>query len=76
MTAIRRVVAVVVVVGLLLSSLPAEPQQPARAHHVALVFFATPVSDMAGPQPRERLARVFVDALRHLGYHEGRNLIL
>jgi putative ABC transport system substrate-binding protein len=52
----------------------AQPTQ--RVHHVALVFFATPVAKMAGPEPAERLARVFVHALRDLGYVEGRNLVL
>lgn len=51
-------------------------QQATKVHRVALVFFATPVARMSGPDPAERLARVFVHALRDLGYVEGRNLVL
>jgi putative tryptophan/tyrosine transport system substrate-binding protein len=51
--------------------------QPARkVYRVALVFPNAPVSDMAGPDPINRYARVFVHALRDLGYMEGRNLDL
>jgi len=51
-------------------------QQTSKKHRVALVFFATPLANMTGPEPAERLARVFVHALRDLGYVEGRNLVL
>jgi putative ABC transport system substrate-binding protein len=51
--------------------------QPARkVYRVALVFPNAPVSDMAGSDPVNRYARVFVHALRDLGYMEGRNLVL
>jgi putative ABC transport system substrate-binding protein len=51
--------------------------QPApTVHRVALVFPNAPVSDMAGPYPINRYAKVFVHALRDLGYLEGRNLVL
>jgi len=51
-------------------------QSAEKSYHVALVFYATRLADMAGPEPAERLARVFVHALRDLGYVEGRNLVL
>ena len=51
-------------------------QQVKPAHHVALVFRSTPLANMAGPEPKERLARVFIHALRDLGYVEGKNLVL
>jgi len=51
-------------------------QQPTHPHHVALVFFATPVANMAGSEPKERLASVFIHAMRDLGYVEGKNLVL
>lgn len=51
-------------------------QQAARPHRVALVFRSTPVANMAGPEPKERLARVFIHAMRDLGYVEGKNLVL
>jgi len=51
-------------------------QHTQKVHRVALVFYATPLAKMAGPEPAERLARVFVHALRDLGYIEGHNLVL
>jgi putative tryptophan/tyrosine transport system substrate-binding protein len=37
---------------------------------------ATPVSEMAGPEPVQHAFRAFVQGLRALGYVEGQNLIL
>jgi len=51
-------------------------QQVKPAYHVALVFWSSPVANMAGPEPKERLARVFIHAMRDLGYVEGKNLVL
>jgi putative ABC transport system substrate-binding protein len=64
------------VIASLYSPLHADARQAKDKHRVALVFFATRLSDMAGPEPAERLARVFIHALRDLGYVEGRNLVL
>ena len=47
-----------------------------KVHRVALVFTTAPVAEMAGPEPVNPYARVFVRALRALGYVEGENLIL
>jgi putative ABC transport system substrate-binding protein len=47
-----------------------------KVHRVALVFTTAPVAEMAGPEPVNPYARVFVRALRALGYVEGQNLIL
>lgn len=60
----------------LCSPIGADGQQAKGVHHVALVFFATRLADMTGPEPAERVARVFLHALRDLGYVEGRNLVL
>ena len=57
-------------------SLSARAQPARKVHRVALIFPNAPVSDMAGPEPINRYAKVFVHALRDLGYVEGRNLIL
>ena len=51
-------------------------QQRLSPHRVALIFSTSPVSEMAGPDPIHPYARVFVHALRDLGYIEGRNLVL
>jgi len=57
--------------------LRAQAQQPAaNLYRVGLIFAATPLSEMAGPDPIHPLARTFVNELRALGYHEGRNLVL
>src|SRR6516165_2037852 len=47
-----------------------------KVHRVALVFTTVPVAEMAGPDPVNPYPRVFVRALRALGYVEGQNLIL
>jgi putative ABC transport system substrate-binding protein len=49
--------------------LAARAQQPAKVHRVGYIATATPVSDLVGANP-------FVQALRELGYVEGKNLVL
>lgn len=56
--------------------LTAGAQQATRVYRVALVYAASPVSELAGPEPVHPGARAFVHALRDLGYVEGQNLIL
>jgi putative ABC transport system substrate-binding protein len=52
----------------------AAAQQPRRMYRVALVFNASPVSEIA--EPSHPIARAFVQELRALGYAEGHNLVL
>jgi len=66
---------VTLALGILLAPLAAAAQQAGKVYRVALVFTASPVSEMAGPDPRHPLARAFLHALRALGYVEGQNLI-
>jgi putative ABC transport system substrate-binding protein len=55
---------------------PSLHAQPAgRVHRVGIVLVASPVSEMAGPDPVHPLTRVILHELRSLGYVEGRNLI-
>jgi putative tryptophan/tyrosine transport system substrate-binding protein len=51
-------------------------QQTGRVYRVALIFSTSPVSEMVGPDPINPSARVFVHALRDLGYVESQNLVL
>lgn len=53
----------------------AEAQQPGQTFRVGLVFVATPVSQMAGPEPAHPSVRAFLHEMRRLGHVEGRNLI-
>jgi ABC-type uncharacterized transport system substrate-binding protein len=62
--------------GLLAVPLASEAQQAGKVYRVGLIAAATPVSEMAGPEPVHPLVRAFVQGLRTLGYVEGRNLIL
>jgi putative ABC transport system substrate-binding protein len=55
---------------------PVAAEAQLKVHRVALVFTTAPVAEMAGPDPVNPYARVFVRALRALGYVEGQNLIL
>jgi putative tryptophan/tyrosine transport system substrate-binding protein len=51
--------------------------QPAgKVFKVGLVFTTSPVSEMIGPDPIHPHVRVFIQALRDLGYVEGQNLVL
>jgi len=43
---------------------------------VALVFGATPLPEMAGPEPNSLPARAFVHALRELDWVEGRTIVI
>ena len=57
---------------------------PGRAHaqraqkmpRVALVFGTAPLTEMAGPEPINPLARAFVHGLRDLGWVDGRNIVI
>jgi putative ABC transport system substrate-binding protein len=69
------VLIVTLTLGLLAAPLAVEAQQAGKVHRVALVFTVSPVSEMAGPDPIHLVARVFLHALRALGYVEGQNLI-
>ena len=56
--------------------LGAEAQQAGKVYRVGLILTAIPLSEMAGPEPANRVIRAFVQELRSLGYVEGQNLIL
>jgi putative ABC transport system substrate-binding protein len=51
-------------------------QTPTKAYRVGLVFAASPLLEMLGPEPINPAARGLVQGLRTLGYVEGQNLIL
>src|SRR5262249_9157753 len=51
-------------------------QQDGRAHRVGVIFASTKPSEMAGDEPINPAVRMFVHALRELGYLEGSNLAL
>jgi putative ABC transport system substrate-binding protein len=56
--------------------LVASAQQAGKVYRVGLIFPNAPVSDMAGSDPVNHIARAFVHGLRALGYVEGQNLVL
>lgn len=62
--------------GALLAAPLAPARQAKKVHRVALVFYKSPASSMAGPEPAHPLARAFVHGMRDLGYVEGRDWIL
>ena len=51
-------------------------QTSGKVYRVGLIFTTTPVSEMAGPEPRHPAVKALLHGLRALGYVEGRNLIL
>jgi putative ABC transport system substrate-binding protein len=62
--------------SILVAPLAGEAQQPGKTYRVGLIFSTSPVSEMAGPEPVNPMAKTFLQALRALGYVEGKNLIL
>jgi putative ABC transport system substrate-binding protein len=56
--------------------LAARAQQPKRLPVVGVVFAATPVAEMLGPNPLSRPARGFVHGLRDLGWIDGASVII
>ncbi len=51
-------------------------QREDRPYRVAFVLAASPVAQMASPEPTHPIVRAFLHEMRSLGYAEGRNLIL
>ncbi len=67
---------VTIALALFVAPLAAGAQQAGKVYRVGLIVVATPVSELAGPEPVNPAFRAFVQGLRALGYVEGRNLIL
>ena len=51
-------------------------QTAPKSPRVGLIMPNVPLAEMAGPDPADRSARVFVHGLRDLGYVEGRNIVI
>src|SRR6059036_4259447 len=66
----------ILAVAILIAPLVGEAQQAGKVYRIGLVFSASPVSEMVGPDPPHPHARAFVHGLRDRGYVEGRNLII
>ena len=66
---------VVAVMLVLLAGPVAHAQHPGETYRVGLVFVASPISQMAGPEPVHPSVRAFLHEMRRLGYVEGRNLV-
>jgi putative ABC transport system substrate-binding protein len=64
------------VLALVMSTLAGEAQPVGKQYRVALVFAASPLAQMTGPEPLHPTAKAFVHGLRAFGYVEGQNLIL
>jgi putative tryptophan/tyrosine transport system substrate-binding protein len=47
-----------------------------KVYRVGWFFSATPLPEMAGPDPISPVGKILVHGLRDLGYVEGQNLIL
>jgi len=62
--------------GALLVASLAHAQREDKKHRVAFVLAASPVAEMAGPEPEHPNVRAFIHEMRNLGYVEGRNLVL
>ena len=66
----------ILAVAILIAPLAREAQQAGKVYRIGLVFSASPVSEMVGPDPSHPHARAFVHGLRDRGYVEGQNLII
>src|SRR5262249_20683390 len=65
------------ITGLLVAATlrPAQAQQPAKAHRIAIISAAVPVADITENSSLRLYRRLFQE-LRRLGHVEGRNLIV
>jgi putative ABC transport system substrate-binding protein len=62
--------------ALLAAPLAVGAQSTKRMPRVAVVFEITPVTTLLGAEPSEPLMRLFLEALRTLGYVEGQNIVI
>ena len=53
----------------------AHAQHPGQTYRVGLVFVASSISQMAGPEPVHPSVRAFLHEMRRRGYVEGRNFV-
>jgi len=67
----RAALALALTFGLLVATLDARAQQPAKIPRVGILFFGFPAS----PSEPAPLGRAFVEGLRNLGWVEGRNVM-
>jgi putative ABC transport system substrate-binding protein len=65
-----------VTLGLLAAPLVAEARPVGKGPRIALVLSNTPVADITGPNPTEPLVRVFLEAMRELGWIDGQNITI
>jgi putative ABC transport system substrate-binding protein len=56
--------------------LPAQAQQAERVYRVGWVASTSPVSELIGPNPTHPWAKAFLQAMRELGYVDGKNLAI
>jgi len=67
--------AVMLILGALFGGARAEAQESQRTYRVGLVFVASPISQMLGPEPVHPSVRAFLHEMRRRGYVEGKNLV-
>jgi putative tryptophan/tyrosine transport system substrate-binding protein len=56
--------------------LPAHAQQAERVYRVGWVASTSPVTELIGPNPTHPYAKAFLQAMRELGYVDGKNLVI
>jgi putative ABC transport system substrate-binding protein len=68
--------ALVVALSLVLLTAPrAQAQPPGPVYRVGLAFVASPIAQMAGPDPVHPSVRAFLHEMRRRGYVEGKNFV-
>jgi putative tryptophan/tyrosine transport system substrate-binding protein len=71
----RLLALVALVFGIFAASIAKAQQQP-PAPRIAVVFGASPLATMLGPEPSHPYMRALLKGLRDLGYVEGQNIII
>jgi hypothetical protein len=56
--------------------LPAHAQRAERVYRVGWVASTSPVTELIGPNPIHPYAKAFLQAMRELGYVDGKNLAI
>jgi putative ABC transport system substrate-binding protein len=72
----RRIGLAVILVVSLLAPLAVEAQQPTKTPRIAIVFANAREASVTGPTPKASYAKIFLDAMRVLGWVDGQNITI
>jgi len=72
----RRTFLEVLAGAVLATPLATKAQQVKKSPRIGFIFESTPEAELAGPNPRSRYARAFLEGMRELGWIDGQNITI